>query len=194
MRDNLDKIICWLMIFAAALLLVVIAFPRPADGKTAPPEEAEAAEPAEAIEVVAEEIPPQKPEYDIPLDMELQQYIITLAERYDLAPELVFAVIGTESNYNPNRTGDNGNSIGLMQIQPRWHQERMDRLDVDNLYNPFENVLVGIDLLAEEIRKGGVTWGLTAYNAGEDHANFMEQTGQVSEYAETVLKLAEELK
>lgn len=187
MKNKLDKVFFGIFITAATLLLVVIAFPRPAEaeGKTALAE----AEPVAMTEPAAS----QEPEYDIPLDMELQQYIIDLAERYGLSPELVFAVIGTESNYKPNCTGDNGNSIGLMQIQPRWHQSRMDKLGVTDLSDPYQNIAVGVDLLAEEVHKGGVTWGLTAYNAGEAHADFMSQTGQVSEYAETVLKLAVEI-
>lgn len=33
-----------------------------------------------------------------------------------------------ESGYNPGAIGDSGASLGLFQIQPRWHQHRADSL------------------------------------------------------------------
>ena len=105
------------------------------------------------------------------------------------------AVIGVESNYNAEAIGDNGRSYGLMQVQTEWHQARIERLKSPDMLNPYDNVTVGIDILAEKISEDkGIEWALMAYNGGNSHADMMRQTGQLSEYAETVIKLWQELK
>ena len=133
--------------------------------------------------------------YDVPLDADLQNHIITLCERENIDPALVMALIGVESNYNAEAIGDNGRSYGLMQVQTEWHQARTERLKSHDMLNPYDNVTVGIDILAEKISKDkGIEWALMAYNGGNSHADMMQQTGQLSEYAETVIKLWQELK
>lgn len=131
---------------------------------------------------------------DVPLDAELQEFIFGVAEDYGLEGELVMAVIGQESNYKHCEIGDYGRSYGLMQIQKQFHEERMERLKVTDLLDPYENVIVGVDYLAECIEKGDLEYGLMAYNGGMAYANEMTAQGTVSEYAESVLMLAELLK
>lgn len=132
--------------------------------------------------------------WDVPLDEDLQLYIYELSERYNIEPELILAVIGQESNYNASTIGDNGNSYGLMQIHPTWHEERMTQYNVNDLLNPYENVLIGTDYLAECIGKGGLEWGLMCYNGGAEYANAKTEQGIVTEYVEGVMLLAELLK
>lgn len=131
---------------------------------------------------------------DVPLDVELQEFIFGVAEDYGLEGELVMAVIGQESNYRHCLIGDDGKSKGLMQVQEKWHTERMERMKVTDLMNPYENVIVGVDYLAECIEKGGLEWGLMAYNGGASYANEKTKQGVISEYAESVLFLYELLK
>lgn len=129
--------------------------------------------------------------WDVPLDEDLQFFIYQMGERYGLEPELILAVIGQESNYQADMIGDDGNSYGLMQVMPKWHEERMTKYNVTDLLNPYENILIGVDYLAECIEKGGLEWGLMAYNGGFEYANALAEQGVVSEYAESVLMLAE---
>ena len=140
------------------------------------------------------EFEPIKVLADVPLDADLQLHIFEVAEQYGLEPELVMAVIGQESNYRHCLTGDNGESYGLMQVMKSQHEERMDKLECTNLLNPYENVTVGVDYLAECIEKGGLEWGLMAYNGGFKYANEMTKQGVVSEYAEGVMMLTDLLK
>lgn len=158
----------------------------------------EKAEGGQVIETAAKqaEISEKAPKtYDVPLDADLQNHIITLCDRENIDPALVMAVIGVESNYNADAIGDNGRSYGLMQVQTEWHQDRIERLKTTDMLNPYDNVTVGIDILAEKISKDkGIEWALMAYNGGNSHADMMQQTGQLSEYAETVIKLWQELK
>ena len=102
---------------------------------------------------------------DIPLDFDTQACLRAACEESGVPFELALAVIRQETNYQ-NVDGDSGNSIGYMQVQPRWHQERMDRLGVTDLSNPYGNFRVGCDYLADLMRKYTVEEALTAYNSG----------------------------
>ena len=107
-------------------------------------------------------------------------YIDEIATSYGLDPDIVRAVIEVESGGDPEAVGDGGESIGLMQIQPKWHGERMARLGVTDLFDPYENVLTGCDILAEKLAEyGNLHDALSAYNAGRPCDNG---------YAEHVLK------
>lgn len=131
--------------------------------------------------------------FDVPLDEDLQVYIFELSERYSVPMELILAVIGQESNYKADVISDNGNSYGLMQVQPKWHEVRMAKFNVDDLLNPYTNCLIGVDYLAECLEKGGLEWGLMCYNGGPEHANAMTAQGVITEYAESVIYLSENL-
>lgn len=122
--------------------------------------------------LVSEPTPESEPEekfryYDhISLEYELQELLWAACEETGCPYELALAVIFRESTYR-NVNGDNGNSIGYMQVQPRWHQERMEKLGVTDLSDPLSNFRVGCDLLAELIEKyDSVESALTCYNTG----------------------------
>ena len=87
--------------------------------------------------------------------LDAEDYIDKTAKRYGLEPQIVKALIEEESEWVASAEGDNGQSIGLMQIQPRWHKERMKRLGITNLYDPEQNVTVGCDILSELLNKYG---------------------------------------
>lgn len=141
---------------------------------------------------------PQKREYlDIPLSEDLQDFIFETCEKYEVESELVFAMIWRESRFQADTVGDNGDSIGLMQIQPKWHTPRMEKVGAKDLFNPYDNVLVGIDLIAEKLRNyETVGEALTAYNAGDTGArNYYFSKGmKMNKYAEQVIEKAEEYK
>lgn len=132
--------------------------------------------------------PPKVTYFNVPLDKDLQNYIFEVCADYDVDPALVMAVIKKESNFKPDTLGDSGRSHGLMQIQPRWHQARADALNCSNLLNPYHNVTVGIDLLAELFSTGkSLEWVLMAYNGGPSYANKKVANGELSDYARTVI-------
>lgn len=170
----------WLFVIIGIMILVIIAFSRPP----------EAAGAVMKIHIIEQ---PGKL-YDVPLPADLQLHIKELCEAYGVDMPLVLAIIGQESNYDPAAIGDGGNSIGLMQIQPMHHQQRMDKLGVTDLLDPRQNVLVGIDLLAELLSENNnAEWAITAYNAGAGTADFNKKIGMRSEYAESVMILREDI-
>ena len=66
-----------------------------------------------------------------------------------------------------NVVGDDGRSVGYMQVQRRWHEDRMARLGVTDLTDPYGNFRVGCDYLAELLGKYPLEEALTAYNSGK---------------------------
>jgi soluble lytic murein transglycosylase-like protein len=125
--------------------------------------------------------------YDVPLDEELQLHIIERADAHGIDPAVIVAMACKESSYRPSAIGDGGKSFGLLQIQPRWHSARMNKLGCADLLDPYQNVVVGIDYLCDLLSKyGDMGKALTAYNRG--HYN-----GTVTQYAKTILAHAEKL-
>ena len=128
--------------------------------------------------------------YPVPLDQELQDYIVETALANQVSPALVFAVIGVESGYDATKKGDfwdgHYHSFGLMQILASEHTERCLRLNAYNLLDPYQNVRVGIDFLAELLETGNtVDECLTFYNTG--------YWQEPNDYARTVLCNAEQI-
>jgi soluble lytic murein transglycosylase len=94
-------------------------------------------------------------------------------------PDLVWAVIKAESNFNPRAVSRKG-ARGLMQLMPVTAR----LLEVDNAYNPTENVNGGVRYLRSLLDRfrGNRRLALAAYNAG---AKAVEQYKNVPPYAET---------
>ena len=142
--------------------------------------------PVERVEAVPEE--EQTPvREDIPLDEETQLLLYEVCTEKGIPYELALAVINQETDFR-NIIGDDGASTGYMQVQRRWHEDRMERLGVTDLGDPYGNFLVGCDYLAELLGKGrGTEWALMAYNGGPTYANEMAKAGKTSQYAKDVL-------
>ena len=131
---------------------------------------------------------------DIPLDAELQIWVFDYCKDKKLNPYLIFAMCERESQYKADAVGDSGRSLGIMQIQEQWHQERMDRLGCTDLLNPYQNVTVGIDILIDLYSKCNDTaWVLMAYNGGETYANRNYNAGNISEYARYIMTRTAEM-
>lgn len=116
----------------------------------------------------------------IPLTEQEQTALFDAAWEFDVPYALALAVIERETNFR-NVTGDKGNSLGYMQIQPRWHRGLMDVIGTTDLTDPQDNFRTGCALLADLIAhyNGDVESALTAYNTGH---------GGTSAYADDVLQ------
>ena len=122
--------------------------------------------------------------YDAPLSYDLQDDLRAACEESGVDMALALAVIQKETNFR-NVMGDGGNSYGYMQVQPRWHRDRMERLGVTDLMDPESNFRVGCDYLAELLEKHPVENALSAYNSGRP---------DITQYAESVLSIYEYIK
>ena len=126
----------------------------------------------------------------------MQVYTYCVCKRYGVRYDLVVALIEKESGYKFDEVGDDGHSIGYMQIYEEWHKDRMERLNVTDLRNPYQNVLVGIDYLSELIeRYGTIQDALAAYNYGEQGAkrNLWKKGIYVYEYNQTIMSRMKEI-
>lgn len=96
----------------------------------------------------------------------MQQFIYIICNQNGVDYALVLAVIEVESGYTWDADSPEG-SKGYMQVNVKWHEDRMDRLNVDNVENPYFNIMVGVDYLAElQGRFNTEAEVLTAYNYG----------------------------
>ena len=133
--------------------------------------------------------------FDCPLEFDLQQHIIDTCDEYRIAPEIIFAMIDQESDFDASAMGDSGNSYGLMQVQQRYHKDRMQKLGCTDLLDPYQNVQVGIDYLAAlKAKYGNTEMALVAYNCGGAGAkeNYFDKGQFWSVYSQEVLEQAEE--
>lgn len=147
-----------------------------------------------AATVVSEASQPEVKYYDVPLSEELQTYIFDECEKHNISPAIIIAMIEKESRFTTDAVGDSGNSLGLMQIQPKWHKARMDKLGCNDLLNPYQNITVGIDIVAElKEANSDIYWVLMAYNSGIGNANKRIVSGNYSDYALEVVERATEL-
>lgn len=121
---------------------------------------------------------------DVPLDYETQAFLRAACDESGVEYELALAVIWRETTFR-NVVGDNGNSFGYMQVQPRWHGDRMARLGVTDLMDPFSNFRVGCDYLADLLKDYDLPTALTFYNTGNPGHN---------QYADDVIGYLEELR
>ena len=132
--------------------------------------------------------------FDVPLSSQIQDCIFEECEKHNISPALVVALIERESIYDANTIGDNGQSFGLMQIQPKWHTKRMEELNCTDLLDPCQNIKVGVDILAElEQQNPYIYWVLMAYNGGAKAANERLASGDISDYANYIVERANEL-
>lgn len=94
---------------------------------------------------------------------DFDEIIHEAAEKYNLSPTLIKAVIKQESNFNPNVVSTKGAS-GLMQLMPSTAKA----LGVQNIFDPRENIFGGSKYLRQMLDKydNHVELALAAYNAG----------------------------
>jgi soluble lytic murein transglycosylase-like protein len=108
----------------------------------------------------------------------LQPIIQEAAVRTGLSPDLIDAVIRTESGYRTNAVSRVG-AQGLMQLMPGTARS----LGVTNPMDARQNVMGGSEYLSKQIaRFGSVEKALAAYNAGP---GAVAKFGGIPPYAET---------
>ena len=133
-------------------------------------------------------------EWQTHISKEYISYVEEICESQNICPAVVIALIEAESDGNPNDVSKNG-AIGLMQVVPKWHWERMEKLGVTDLFDPYSNILTGVDYL-DELRQDydDLPVVLMCYNEGPDEETLRKiADGYVSDYAKKIIDRASEL-
>lgn len=94
----------------------------------------------------------------------VDQYAIA----YNIPPSILEEIVSVESGYNPNATGDNGTSFGLLQLhfggQGTGHTAA-------ELENPYTNLQIGVPYVAAgyqaALQQGYTGFDLALHTAGE---------------------------
>jgi soluble lytic murein transglycosylase-like protein len=149
--------------------------PRAAAEKTSAAADAKAK--AEQAQADSNALPGALPKSINP-DM-LHQMVQETAQKHDVDPALVSAVISTESNWNTSALSRKG-AQGLMQLVP----ETAQKLGVFNAWDPQQNIDGGVRYLHMLLDRynGDLPKTLAAYNAGP---SAVDRWGGVPNYPET---------
>lgn len=110
----------------------------------------------------------------------IQKIVGQAAQKHQVEPELVYAIMGTESAFSANAVSPKG-AKGLMQLMPAT----ASRYGVTNLLDVQQNINAGtwhLRTLLDEFN-GNKTLALAAYNAGS--AAVLRYQKQVPPYSET---------
>lgn len=124
---------------------------------------------------------------------------ITSRDEYDFYPDidkLVKAIMVVESDCQPNLTSSAG-CVGLMQLSPYWQAERAKKLGVNNLWDPYGNIVIGTDFLKDlyfNYANQDMPLALMMYNMDFTSARRIRSSGQLTSYTNKVLSLCNELK
>lgn len=98
-------------------------------------------------------------------DARWRDFILRIANEYQVDPHLITAIIHSESNFNHQAISPKG-ALGLMQVMPQTAQ----RFGFKELFDPENNIRAGTAYLKWLLLRfnDDVTLAVAAYNAGEN--------------------------
>ena len=151
----------------------------PAKPKSTPTRASSAAAPARLPQAQTVAKPAQPRTVRRHTKEELQQMAHSIAEKHQVDPVLVTAVIESESNWDPLAVSSKG-AQGLMQLVPGT----AEFLGVTDVFDPEQNLDGGVRYLRMMLERynGDLEKALAAYNAGPEA---VERYGGVPPYPET---------
>ena len=131
------------------------------------------------VEWIAQSFRPIRSPYSPLPAPEVEHLVKETANRFQVDPQLVHAIIRVESEYNPNAVSRKG-AMGLMQLIPATAQ----RFGVENPFDPKQNIIGGVTYLKYllDLFGGDLSLSLAAYNAGE---NSVLRFGGIPSFTET---------
>ncbi len=97
------------------------------------------------------------------------EYVYKYAEEYSVESDWIFALIKTESNFNPNIISPSG-AIGLMQLMEQTAKEEAEDMEITDidLQNPEINIMLGTKYFSKLVKYYNNSYylAMAAYNAG----------------------------
>jgi Transglycosylase SLT domain len=110
---------------------------------------------------------------------EIDRLVDQTANRHQVDPNLVRAIVRVESDYDPGAVSNKG-AMGLMQLIPATAR----RFGVENPFDPKQNLEGGVNYLRYllDLFGGNLSLSLAAYNAGE---HSVQRFGGIPAFTET---------
>jgi soluble lytic murein transglycosylase-like protein len=130
---------------------------------------------------------PNKKYWNVPVSHNLQDYIHNLCAQYHVDEKLVYAVMKTESNFNPNRVSDT-NDYGLFQINQINFQTLNQEIGFNKPLDSFQNSKAGVYMLSK-LQKTfqDKNMVILAYNRGTTGARDLASRGiTLTDYVQKV--------
>lgn len=129
-------------------------------------------------------------------EIEVPQDVVEISEelgiQYNICPELIQAICFKESSFCPDV--ESGGCSGIMQVSPKWHKDRMERLGVSDIFDLRSNMRVGVDYLSDLIEQyEDVGVALMVYNGDSSADSVICGSDDISAYAEEILSISAEL-
>lgn len=119
-----------------------------------------------------------------------------IGNMYNIQPELLQSIAWVESSYIVNAVSKH-NAKGLCQVMEKWHKDRIIKLNITDIFDPYSSVLLCADILSD-IRGGkyghDVRFMIMAYNMGVAGATKPYEVGNISDYTIKVMNKFQELK
>ena len=124
---------------------------------------------------------------------EIQEYANIIGDQFNICPELLMALAERESHFQAD--AENGSCKGLMQVNANTHKARFVDAgwNSDTWDDPYRNMFVAADYLNELFEKYEDAATVLMVYHGESGAVRKGQTGNISNYAKSILKRSEEL-
>lgn len=125
--------------------------------------------------------------------------ILKACSNYDFAddlPLLISAIMEVESNFQIDTLSSAG-CVGLMQISPYWQRDRIDKLGIEDISDPYSNILVAVDFLEDlyyHYANCDIVLAVMMYNMDFVSAKKIYNSGQWSQYARDVFSIFDSLK
>ena len=115
------------------------------------------------------------------------EYVEKYAEEYGIDHLLIYSIIKTESNFEPNSTSTSG-AKGLMQLMENTAQEVAQDTDLEcdseqTIYDIETNIMMGTKYFSDLMKNydGNMYLSLTAYNAGMGNVAKWIENGIIKE-------------
>jgi soluble lytic murein transglycosylase-like protein len=118
---------------------------------------------------VSELILRYKPKLNPSIIDRIDRAIMRYSEQYQLPPEIVVHLMKRESNFNTRAFSSVG-AVGLMQIFPKWHKDKMEEMGIthEEVYDIDNNVRLGCWILRQYLdQTNSIDKALTKYVGGK---------------------------
>lgn len=147
-----------------------------------------------SVAVICEPVPPPFIPYNIPLSVELQEYLFSKCEEYSLDFELVLAIIECESSYRTEIVSKT-NDHGLMQINKVNFDWLSEELGITDFLDAEQNIDAGTFILADLFsRQENTVKALMMYNCGPTGARRLWDKGVYStQYTDKIMNAKAEI-